>query len=108
MTNVEKVSALCKARKTSVHKLEMDLGFGNGYIRGLKNGNIPMDRIIKIADYFKVGVGYFAADQEEEEQIFEEYRTLTHRIKGIENKLSETDRKIFEGILESLEEKYAD
>ena len=38
MNQVEKVKELCKERKISLHKLEMDCGFSNGYIGQLKKG----------------------------------------------------------------------
>lgn len=36
MNSVEKVKALCKKHGTTMHKVEMDLGFANGYIGGLR------------------------------------------------------------------------
>lgn len=41
MNQVEKVKELCKERKISLHKLEMDCGFSNGYIVQLKKGYFP-------------------------------------------------------------------
>lgn len=52
MNSVEKVKALCKKHGTTMHKVEMDLGFANGYIGGLRKGTIPSDRLAKIATYF--------------------------------------------------------
>lgn len=59
MNQVEKVKEMCKEKKISIHKLEMDCGFANGYISQLKKGVFPSDRLQKIADYFGVSVNYF-------------------------------------------------
>jgi len=59
MNQVEKVKELCKERKISLHKLEMDCGFSNGYIGQLKKGYFPPDRLQAISDYFKVNTDYF-------------------------------------------------
>lgn len=58
MTSVERVLNLCKKNGVSIHKLETDLGFSNGYIKRLKRGTIPTDRARKIADYFSVSFEY--------------------------------------------------
>lgn len=45
------VLRLLKERGIAVSKMEKDLGFGNGYIRNLKRGQIPVNRLMMIADY---------------------------------------------------------
>ena len=55
MTLAEKIRLLCKENHTSVHKLEVELGFGNGYIKRLVD-TIPMDRAVKIAEYFNIPI----------------------------------------------------
>lgn len=34
-----------------MHKLEQDCSFSNGYIRKLKGGNLPYDRLVTVANY---------------------------------------------------------
>lgn len=62
MTAVEKVILLCKERKIPVSKLEKDLGFSNGYIRGLKTGKIAAERVKAIGDYLDVPYGEIDGD----------------------------------------------
>ncbi|MBO7340999.1 MAG: helix-turn-helix transcriptional regulator [Lachnospiraceae bacterium] len=54
MTQVEKVKQICKSRKISIHKLEMDCGFANGYISQLKKGVFPTERAMLIAQYLGI------------------------------------------------------
>ena len=54
MTAVETVLEICKEKNIRISKLERDLGFSNGYIKGLKGGKISAERVKKIADYLDV------------------------------------------------------
>lgn len=58
MTAVDRVKKICKERKIPISRLESDLGFGNAYIKGLKKGVFPSDRIKPIADYLNVTVDF--------------------------------------------------
>ena len=58
MNSVERVKAICKDRGIPISKLEKDLGFSNGYIRQLRRGVFPADRLTKIAQYFDVSPSY--------------------------------------------------
>lgn len=58
MTAVERVKKICKERNIPISRLESDLGFGNAYIKGLKKGVFPSDRIKPIADYLNVTVDF--------------------------------------------------
>lgn len=59
MNQVEEVKRICKERKISIHKLEVDCGFANGYISQLKKGVFPSDRLQKIADYLDLPINHF-------------------------------------------------
>ena len=61
MNSVDFVKKLCKERKIPVYKLEAELGFSNGYIRGLTRGSFPDDRLKKIADFFDLPLEYLAS-----------------------------------------------
>lgn len=54
MNQVDKVKELCKERGITIAELERECGFSNGYIRRLRKGVFPMDRLMKIADFFGV------------------------------------------------------
>lgn len=59
MDMVTCIKMICKERRIPISKLEKDCGFSNGYIRSLKKGILPADRLAKIADYLGVGYDYF-------------------------------------------------
>ena len=56
MNSVDKVKELCKEKKIAISRLEKDLGFSNGYIRGLREGKFPSDRLKAIAEYLGVSI----------------------------------------------------
>lgn len=62
MTFADKIKELCNQKNVSVHQLEKDLGFGNGYIWTLKT-KIPTDRAMMIAEYFGLPSDYFLPDK---------------------------------------------
>ena len=64
MDSVELVKKICKERKIPISKLERDCDFSNGYIRKLKEGKFPSDRLQKIADYLDVSVEYLLTGSE--------------------------------------------
>lgn len=51
MNTVERVKQMCKEKKISLSKLEKDCGFANGYLRNLKKGTLPDDRLGIVANY---------------------------------------------------------
>ena len=57
MDAVQLVIQMCKDSKIPISKLERDLGFSNGYIKKLKNGKIPVDRLKDICDYLNIDIG---------------------------------------------------
>lgn len=93
MNSIERVLALCKERKVSVARLEKDLGFGNGYIRGLKKGVIQSERLSQIANYFNVSVNYLLGIEEKTDfnQSFTEKIALTGYLKSIGWNIERTD-----------------
>ncbi len=54
MNEVEKVKSICKERHIPITKLEKDCGFSNGYIRRLRKGKFPFDRLVKVAEYLDI------------------------------------------------------
>lgn len=58
MNSVELVKKICKERKIPISHLETTCEFSNGYIRKLKEGKFPSDRLVKIADFLNVTTDY--------------------------------------------------
>lgn len=54
MNEVERVKKICKDRKIAISRLEKACGFSNGYIRSLKEGKMPADRLYAISVYLRV------------------------------------------------------
>lgn len=69
--SVSFVKEICKERKIPISKLESDCGFSNAYIRSLKEGKFPADRIMIIADYLKLPVEYLMTGEKPEIPIWE-------------------------------------
>lgn len=63
MDAVERVKNLCKERGIAISRLEKECGFSNGYIRGLREGKFPSDRMKTIADYLNVSVDYLLGEE---------------------------------------------
>ena len=54
-----RITNLCADNGIPIAKLETDLGFSNALIKKWKRTSSPsIDKVIKIADYFKVSVDY--------------------------------------------------
>lgn len=68
MTTVDRIKDICKERKIPIAKLERDCGFGNAYIRRLREGMLPADRLYKIAEYLGVSPDYLLTGQESEHE----------------------------------------
>ena len=58
MNTVERVKSIAKDKGIPLYKLEQQCGFANGYIGNLKKGNIPEDRLQKIAEVLDMPVEY--------------------------------------------------
>lgn len=55
---VEQIKALCKSNKTSITKLEKELGFGNGTIYKWETASPSTSNVCAVADYFDVSVDF--------------------------------------------------
>lgn len=62
MNTLDLIKKLCNERNISLHKLEVDLGFGNGSLTKAKS--LPFDRVVAIAEYFNIKIDYFLSDEE--------------------------------------------
>ena len=58
MNTVERIKEIATQKGIAISKLEKECGFSNGYIRSLKKGTMPNDKIEVVADYFGVSINY--------------------------------------------------
>lgn len=65
MDTVERIKSICKERKIAVSKLERDCGFGNAYIRELRKGTLPADRLLIISEYLGVSMHYLMTGEDD-------------------------------------------
>mgnify|MGYP003289912499 CR=1 FL=1 len=106
MNSVEKVKTICKERKIAISKLERDLGFSNGYIRGLREGRFPADRLKAIADYLGVTIEFLldAEDNAPKETAFIPKTTVEKKFVALFRSMgdeTEEEKKAFEQYFET-------
>ena len=65
MTCVEKILSILEYKKIPVSRMERELGFGNGYIKQLKKGTLPSDRLIAVSNYLRVPMEDLLSDSKE-------------------------------------------
>lgn len=58
MDTVERVRQICKERGIAISRLEKECGFSNGYIRGLREGKMPADRLYMVAEFLHLSPEY--------------------------------------------------
>lgn len=63
MTTVDRILSICKEKKIPISKLEKDCGFANGYIKQLRKGTLPNDRLAVVADYLGVTAEYLTTGE---------------------------------------------
>ena len=63
MNSVELVKQVCMERKIPISRLERDCGFSNGYIRKLKEGKFPSDRLLLISQYLNLPISYLLGEE---------------------------------------------
>ena len=66
MTPIDRIRIECKKKGVAISRLEKSCGFANGYIRNLREGKMPADRLQKIADYLGVSYKYLLTGEQEE------------------------------------------
>lgn len=67
---VERIKEACEANHITLHKLEVECGFANGYLSQLKKDAIPSDRLIKISKYLKLPVTYLITGEGLETDLY--------------------------------------
>jgi len=85
MTVYDYVKALADEKNVAISTVEKDCGLGNKTIAGWKTSYPRLDVIGKIAEYFKVDIGYFLNGtssnhlSEEEQELLNIFRNTTQR-----------------------------
>ena len=67
MSSADVVKKLCEERGIAISRFERDCGFSNGYLRNLKRGALPSDKLRQIAEYFGVTVEYLITGEDQPE-----------------------------------------
>lgn len=90
MDSVELVKQICKDRKIPISRLEKDCGFANGYIRKLKEGKFPSDRLLIIANYLNLSTEYLLTgnDEPKAELTAKDNRDIAKDLDNIMEKLT--------------------
>ena len=57
------IRRLCKEKKITIAKLERELGFGNGTVRGWATSVPQSNKLKRVADYFGVTVDELLAEE---------------------------------------------
>lgn len=84
MNVVERVKQICKEDKIPISRLERYCGFSNGYIRSLKEGMMPADRLLAVAKYLGVSTEYLLTGSETpQEPLSSSERELLHLYRSI-------------------------
>ena len=91
---VERVRCLCKSQKTSLTKLEAELGFSNGYIGkwAKRPTSPPHDKLVEIANALGVTVEELTGEQKENPPQ-QPQSEVDADIKWIEQKLVEMSKE---------------
>lgn len=105
--SVEILFALCKKRHISVHRVEVDLKYGNGYFRSLKKKEIPSNRLKEVADYFCVPVDFMLGATPESYLLWTEYQ-ISETEEALSKESDEEKRGELEAKLEALKESLED
>ena len=100
---VERVRCLCKSQKTSLTKLEAELGFSNGYIGkwAKRPTSPPHDKLVEIANALGVTVEELTGEQKENPPQ-QPQSEVDADIKWIEQKLVEMSKEKREALMKLI------
>lgn len=119
MNSVELVKQVCMERKIPISRLERDCGFSNGYIRKLKEGKFPSDRLLLISQYLDLPISYLIGEDEnspddltanDRRDIAKDLASIMEKLNSKEagpasfdgNDIPEDDRELFATQLEAM------
>lgn len=103
---VERVRCLCKSQKTSLTKLEAELGFSNGYIGkwAKRPTSPPHDKLVEIANALGVTVEELTGEQKENppQQPQSEVDAAVERIKRKLESMPKEKREALMNLIETM------
>lgn len=88
MTLRERIKKLCKEKGCSVNQLEIDCGFGKGYVSKLDKSKPNSEKLQKIADYLDVSLDYLMNGEKTEFESYQEQAELFAKIRHDEKILN--------------------
>ena len=103
---VERVRCLCKSQKTSLTKLEAELGFSNGYIGkwAKRPTSPPHDKLVEIANALGVTVEELTGEQKENppQQPQSEVDVAVERIRRKLESMPKEQREALMNLIEKM------
>ena len=103
---VERVRCLCKSQKTSLTKLEAELGFSNGYIGkwSKRPTSPPHDKLVEIANALGVTVEELTGEQKENppQQPQSEVDAAVERIRRKLESMPKEQREALMNLIEKM------
>lgn len=103
---VERVRCLCKSQKTSLTKLEAELGFSNGYIGkwAKRPTSPPHDKLVEIANALGVTVEELTGEQKENppQQPQSEVDAALERIRRKLESMPKEQREALMNLIETM------
>lgn len=103
---VERVRCLCKSQKTSLTKLEAELGFSNGYIGkwAKRPTSPPHDKLVEIANALGVTVEELTGEQKENppQQPQSEVDAAVERIRRKLESMPKEQREALMNLIEKM------
>lgn len=103
---VERVRCLCKSQKTSLTKLEAELGFSNGYIGkwAKRPTSPPHDKLVEIANALGVTVEELTGNQKENppQQPQSEVDAAVERIRRKLESMPKEQREALMNLIEKM------
>ena len=79
MSVLKNIQSLCNRNNTSVPKLELELGFSRGSVYNWDKSSPSIDKLEKVADYFKVSTDFLLGKKEDQDDLEETMRFMIER-----------------------------
>ena len=85
---LNKIKQLCGQKRITISELEKNLGFGNATIRKWDKAQPSVDKVMKVADYFKISIDYLLNPElkllsNEAEQFARTFDSLSEQQKSL-------------------------
>ena len=93
MNSVELVKQICKERNIPVSKLERECGFSNGYIRSLKRGMFPYEKMKAISLYLDIPIERLVTEESVQENVTQEWYANPETAKLAQSMFEDSDMR---------------